>query len=53
MSDRALVAYERPDGRYVLHYAHWGASDGLAERLTPATPFGGADPRAEIGRAHV
>ncbi len=47
VSDRALVAYERPDGRYVLHYAHWGASDGLVERLTPATPFGGADPRAE------
>lgn len=47
MSDRALVAYERPDGRYNCHYAHHGAADGLADRLVPATPFGGADPRAE------
>ncbi|WP_276259280.1 DUF6735 family protein [Haloglomus litoreum] len=47
MSDRGLVAYERPDGRYNCHYAHWGAGDGLADRLAPATPFGGADPRAE------
>jgi hypothetical protein len=47
MSDRALVAYERPDGRYNVHYAHWGATDGLADRLAPATPFGGPDPRAE------
>ena len=46
MSDRALVAYERPDGRYNLHYVHDATSD-LAARLTPATPFGGADPRAE------
>jgi hypothetical protein len=49
MSERALVAYERPDGRYTLHYAHWG--DGLADRLAPATPFGGADPRAEWAAA--
>ncbi|WP_254832362.1 DUF6735 family protein [Haloglomus salinum] len=47
MSERALVAYERPDGRYNCHYAHWGATDGLDDRLTPATPFGGAEPRAE------
>jgi hypothetical protein len=46
MSERALVAYERPDGRYNVHDADWGASDGLADRLTPATPFGGPDPRA-------
>jgi hypothetical protein len=49
MSDRALVAYERPDGRYNCHYAHWG--DGLADGLAPATPFGGADPRAEWAAA--
>ncbi|MFB6205391.1 MAG: DUF6735 family protein [Haloglomus sp.] len=47
MSDRALVAYERPDGQHNVHYAHRGAADGLADRLRPATPFGGADPRAE------
>lgn len=46
MSDRALVAYERPDGRYNLHYAHH-ATDDLADRLGPAAPFGGVDPRAE------
>lgn len=46
MSDRALVAYGRPDGRYNLHYAHH-ASDDLADLLRPATPFGGVDPRAE------
>lgn len=46
MSDRALVAYERPDGRYNVHYAHWTADD-LATRLAPATPFGGVDRRAE------
>ncbi|WP_254823952.1 DUF6735 family protein [Haloglomus halophilum] len=49
MSERALVAYERPDGRYTLHYAH--RSDGLADCLAPATPFGGADPRAEWAAA--
>lgn len=47
MADRALVAYERPDGRYNLHYAHWGASADLTGTITPATPFGGPDPRAE------
>jgi hypothetical protein len=46
MSDRALVAYERPDGRYNLHYVHH-ADDDLADRLQPATPFAGVDPRAE------
>ena len=42
MGHRALVAYERPDGRYDLHYAHWGAA-GLALRreITPETPFAG------------
>jgi hypothetical protein len=47
MAARALVAYERPDGRYNVHYAHRGAEDGLADRLSPATPFGGPDRRAE------
>jgi len=50
MSERALVAYERPDDRYNLHYAHW-ATDDFADRLAPATPFGGADPRAEWAAA--
>lgn len=39
MSDRALVAYERPDGSYDCHEARW--SEGLGARLTARTPFGG------------
>lgn len=37
---RALVAYERPDGRYDRHYAHWGATDlTLRHEITAETPF--------------
>jgi hypothetical protein len=40
---RALVAYERPDGRYDRHYAHWGAADlALRHEITAETPFGGS-----------
>ena len=39
MSDRALVAYERPDGGYDCHAARW--TEGLGSRLTARTPFGG------------
>ncbi|WP_458186132.1 DUF6735 family protein [Haladaptatus sp. NG-WS-4] len=39
MAHRALVAYERPDGRYDRHYAHWGATSlALRHRITPETP---------------
>jgi hypothetical protein len=42
MAHPALVAYERLDGRYNCHYAHWGALDlRLIDELTPETPFGG------------
>jgi hypothetical protein len=27
MGHRALVAYERTDGQYTLHYSHWGAAN--------------------------
>jgi hypothetical protein len=41
MGHRALVAYGRPDGRYDLHYSHWGAERlRLAGEITPRTPFG-------------
>lgn len=41
---RALVAYERPDGRYDCHYAHWGAADlALRRDVGPETPFTGED----------
>jgi len=42
MGQRALVAYERPDGQYNLHYSHWGGSNlRLKHAITPETPFGG------------
>ncbi|WP_435152131.1 DUF6735 family protein [Haladaptatus sp. DFWS20] len=42
MRHRALVAYERPDGRYDRHYAHWGATSlSLRHKITPETPFAG------------
>lgn len=47
MAHRALVAYERSDGRYALHYAHWGATDfGLVDAITAETPFGGGTTRS-------
>ncbi|MEF8757198.1 MAG: DUF6735 family protein [Halobacteriales archaeon] len=30
MGHRAIVAYERDDGAFDLHYSHWGALDGPA-----------------------
>lgn len=39
MSDRALVAYERPGGGYDCHEARW--TEGLGARFTARTPFGG------------
>lgn len=45
MGARALVAYERADGRYSLHYSHWGAAAlRLRGALTPDAPFGGGVP---------
>lgn len=41
MGHRALVAYERPDGSYNLHYSHWGARNlQLKQAVTPETPLG-------------
>ncbi|WP_266075548.1 DUF6735 family protein [Haladaptatus caseinilyticus] len=49
MGHRAFVAYERPDGRYDRHYAHWGATSlSLRHKITPETPFGG-DSRSSRG----
>jgi hypothetical protein len=42
MGHRALVAYERTDGTYNLHYSHWGGCDlRLKHTITqyPATPM--------------
>ena len=44
MGHRALVAYERTDGQYTLHYSHWGAASlKLKHCITAETPFGGED----------
>lgn len=43
VGERALVAYERPNGRYDVHYSHWGAHQWqLASAITPARPYGGS-----------
>jgi len=45
MGHRALVAYERTDDNYNLHYSHWGASNlRLKHAITEATPYGGDIP---------
>jgi len=45
MGHRALIAYERPDSTYNLHYTHWGALHlRLKHALTEQTPFGGESP---------
>jgi hypothetical protein len=45
MGHRALVAYERSDGSYNLHYSHWGACNlRLRNRITSETPYGGTCP---------
>ncbi|OIB57318.1 DUF6735 family protein [Natrialba sp. SSL1] len=44
MGHRALVAYERTDGQYTLHYSHWGAANlKLKHRISAESPFGGKD----------
>ena len=44
MGHRALVAYERTDGQYTLHYSHWGASNlKLKHQISAESPFGGED----------
>ena len=42
MGHRALVAHERTDGQYTLHYSHWGAANlKLKHRISAESPFGG------------
>ncbi len=48
MGHRALVAYERPDALYNLHYSHWGGLNlQLNYDVTHETPFGGNQVHAE------
>lgn len=50
MAHRALVAYERPDGRYDVHTARWGGHEWLAARITPTDPYadGAVDPEPRV-----
>jgi len=44
MGHRALVAYERTDGQYTLHYSHWGAANlKLKHQISAESPLGGED----------
>ena len=44
MAHRALVAYERPDGRYDVHTSRLGGLDcRLARTISPADPYAGGD----------
>ena len=53
MGHRALVAYERMDGTYNLHYSHWGGCDlRLKHTITEATPFGGECPTEHAHQAY-
>ncbi|WP_436926205.1 DUF6735 family protein [Halosimplex amylolyticum] len=41
MGHRALIAYERPDSTYNLHYTHWGGMHlRLKREISRETPFG-------------
>jgi len=45
MGHRALIAYERPDELYNLHYTHWGGLNlRLKTTLSPGTPYGETEP---------
>ena len=50
MAHRALVAYERPDGRYDVHTARWGGHEWLVPRITPTDPYadGAVDPEPRV-----
>lgn len=42
MGSRALVAYQRPTGKFNVHYSHQGAADfELCHDITETTPLGG------------
>lgn len=48
MAHRALVAYERPDGRYDVHTSRLGGLDcRLARTISPVDPYAGGDVDSE------
>lgn len=50
MAHRALLAYERPDGRYDVHTARWGGFEWLVPQITPTDPYadGAVDPDPRV-----
>lgn len=50
MAHRALLAYERPDGRYDVHAARWGGFEWLVPAITPTDPYaeGAVDPEPRV-----
>lgn len=52
MGQRALVAYERTNGRYDLHYAHWGAHEWhLGATLAGPRPDDSPEPTGDTDSA--
>jgi hypothetical protein len=45
MGHRALIAYERPDASYTVHYSHWGGQHlRLTRTISEETPFAADQP---------
>lgn len=54
MDDRALVAYERGDGSYDVHYSDWGSQHlRLRDDITADTPYGGCVDQTHLSEEHV
>lgn len=53
MGHRALIACERPDSTYNLHYSHWGGLNlRLRGAITEETPFGSETPDERLQMIH-
>lgn len=49
MGSRALVAFQRDDGNFDIHYSHWGAYQlELEEKIQKNEPLGGDNPAPEF-----
>lgn len=54
MGHRALVAYQRADGRFDVHFSHRGADRlGLCNDITETTPLGGEASESEFINSFV
>ncbi|WP_415380511.1 DUF6735 family protein [Halosimplex sp. TS25] len=53
MAHRALIAYERPDSTYNLHYSHMGGRNlRLKRAISEETPFGSDNPSETLRTVH-